>query len=319
MPAPLSGILARHYHRETNLSGNKKKLFWTAFALFALVIGVIQFVPPAPLAVPALLPPDQREAHRLLNFEGIPNVRDLGGYSAADGRQVKWGALYRAGSFAEATDSDLEGLAQLDLGTFIDFRSNLEREEEPDRLPAAPSFALVDIPILDEGNQALVKEVAARVESGDFDGFDPDALMLDANRQFADEFTPQFAQFMHSVLDAGGRPVLWHCTAGKDRTGFASAILLRILGVPQETVLQDYLASGEQALQARRAQMLLLRLFKGQEAVDKISVMLGVRQPWLEAAFNEIETRWGGFDNYVREGLGLDQEDITRLRSTLLQ
>ncbi len=301
------------------MSRNRKTLFWTAFGLFALLIGVTQFVPPAPLAVPALLPPAEREAHRLLNFEGIPNVRDLGGYPAADGRQVKWGVLYRAGSFAGATDTDLERLQQLDLGTFIDFRSTLEREEEPDRLPAAPSFALVDIPILDEGNEALVKDVATRVETGDFEGFDPDVLMMDANRQFADEFTPQFAQFMHTVVDAGGRPVLWHCTAGKDRTGFASAILLRILGVPPETVMQDYLASGEQALQARRSQMLMLRLFKGQEAADKVSVLLGVRQPWLEAAFNEIDTRWGGFDSYVREGLGLSEEDLSHLRRTLLQ
>jgi len=306
-------------HRENALSSNRKTLFWTAFGLFALVMGVIQFVPPAPLAVPALLPPGEREAHRLLNFEGIPNVRDLGGYAATDGRQVKWGVLYRAGSFAGATDSDLEKLAQLELGTFIDFRSALEREEEPDRLPEAPSFAVVDIPILDEGNEALVKEIATRIENGDFDGFDPDALMMDANRQFADEFTPQFAQFLRSVIDAGGRPVLWHCTAGKDRTGFASAILLRILEVPQETVLQDYLASGEQALQARRSQMLMLRLFKGQEAADKVSVLLGVRQPWLEAAFSEIDTRWGDFDSYVRAGLGLSEEDISHLRHTLLQ
>lgn len=297
---------------------NKKKIAWGGFALLTLVFGLIQFVPSPPLLVPAQLPADQRAAHRLLNFDGIANFRDLGGYATSDGRQVKWGALYRAGTLAHASVADLSNLAKLDLVALIDFRSEGEKKEEPNRLPDPVGFALVEIPTLDDGNKALVGEVMARVESGDFDDFDPDHFMLRANRQFASEFTPQFRQFMHTVLQADGAPVAWHCSAGKDRTGFAAAILLRVLGVPQEVVMQDYMASKQHALEPRRKQLLMLRVFKGQEAAQKLAVMMGVEESWLRAAFEEIDENWGDFDNYVSQGLQLDAAQVGQLRKNLL-
>ena len=80
----------------------------------------------------------------------------------------------------------------------------------------------------------------------------------------------------------------------------------------------DYLVSKQHALEARRGQLLLLRLFKDEEAADKLSVMMGVEPAWLAAAFDEVDKRWGGFDAYVRDGLQLDQQDIARLRQALL-
>jgi protein-tyrosine phosphatase len=298
---------------------SKKKVFWSAFAVLLAIFAIIQFVPSAPLLIPAQLPPEQRAAHRLLNFEGIANFRDLGGYANEQGQQVKWGVLYRSGTFAHSSKADLQGLQQLQLATLIDFRSGGEKEEEPNQLPQPASFTVVEIPTLDEGNKALVGEVMERVESGNFDGFDPDQFMLTANRQFATEFTPQFRQFIHTVLDAEGKPVAWHCSAGKDRTGFASAILLRVLGVPQETVMRDYMESKQHALEARKNQLLLLRVFKGEEAADKLAIMMGVEEAWLLAAFEEIDARWGSFDNYVSEGLQLTDRDIAKLRNQLLE
>lgn len=298
---------------------SKKKVFWSAFAVLLAIFAIIQFVPSAPLLIPAQLPPEQRAAHRLLNFEGIANFRDLGGYANEQGQQVKWGVLYRSGTFAHSSRADLQGLQQLQLATLIDFRSGGEKEEEPNQLPQPASFTVVEIPTLDEGNKALVGEVMERVESGNFDGFDPDHFMLTANRQFATEFTPQFRQFIHTVLDAEGKPVAWHCSAGKDRTGFASAILLRVLGVPQETVMRDYMESKQHALEARKNQLLLLRVFKGEEAADKLAIMMGVEEAWLLAAFEEIDARWGSFDNYVSEGLQLTDRDIAKLRNQLLE
>jgi len=285
----------------------------------ALAIAVIQFIPSPPLVVPAQLAAEERSAHRLLNFEGISNFRDLGGYPAADGRTVKWGKLYRSGHLATASNADLAGLAELQLARFIDFRSGAEKTEEPNRLPDPASFALVEIPVLDEGNRNLFNEISTRIEEGTLGDFDPDLTMVQANRQFADEFTPQFRQFVDTVLEADGAPVLWHCTAGKDRTGFAAAVLLRILGVPQDIIMQDYLASRAPALESRRKELLMLRLFEGEETADKIAVMLGVEPAWLEAAFEQIDTTWGSFDNYVAEGLQLSAADVQRLRANLLE
>jgi protein-tyrosine phosphatase len=297
----------------------KQTIFGAGIVAAALAVAIVQFIPAPALLVPAQLPADQRSAHRLLNFEGIANFRDLGGYRASDGRAVKWGRLYRSGNFAEASNADLAGLQTLELATFIDFRSGVEKAEEPNRLPEPPGFTVVDIPVLDEGNRNLFGEISERIETDNFDGFDPDQVMEQANRQFADEFTPQFRQFIHAVLDADGAPVLWHCTAGKDRTGFAAAILLRILGVPQDTVISDYMASRQPALEARHNQLLMLRVFKGEDVAEKISVLLGVERDWLEAGFEEIDETWGSFDNYVSDGLQLSAADIQRLRDTLLE
>lgn len=297
----------------------RKAIFWSASVLLGLVFAVIQFVPSAPVVVPAQLPAEQREAHRLLAFEGIHNFRDLGGYTTIDGRRVRWGALYRSGSLAEASNADLAALEQLDLAYLVDFRSGAEKQEEPNRLPEKPGFQVVEIPILDDGNKAVVGQLVARIESGDFESFDPDAFMIEANRQFASQFTPEFSRFIRQVLAADGEPVAWHCTAGKDRTGFASAILLRLLGVPFDSVLRDYMASREHALAARNGQLLLLRLFKGREVADKLAVMLGVDAAWLQAAFDEIDTHWGSFDNYVQHGLALSAEELERLQALLLE
>jgi len=297
---------------------SKKKLFWSVFTVALLGVGVIQFVPAPALVIPAALPVEQREAHRLLNFAGIANFRDLGGYSTAAGQQVKWGVLYRAATLAEPSEADLRGLEQLKLATLIDFRSAAEKEAEPNHLPDPTGFEVVEIPTLDDGNKAMVGEIMERIETGNFDGFDPNALMLEANRQFASTFTPQFRQFMQTVLAADGAPIVWHCSAGKDRTGFAAAILLRILGVPQDVVMQDYMASREHALDARRSQLWLLRVFKGEDAADKLAALMGVEEAWLTAAFEQIDSSWGSFDNYVREGLGLSAADIAQLRNALL-
>ena len=297
----------------------KKKLLWSAFTFMLVIVALIQFIPAAPLLIPVQLPENQRAAHRLLNFEGIANFRDLGGYATEQGQQVKWGALYRSGTFAHSSRADLQGLQQLQLSALIDFRSSMEKEEEPNHLPDPAGFTLVEIPTLDDGNKALVGEVMERVESGDFEDFDPNLAMIKANRQFATEFTPQFRQFMHTVLDAEGTPIVWHCSAGKDRTGFASAILLRILGIPQDVVMRDYMESKQHALEARKSQLLLLRTFKGEEAADKLAIMMGVEEAWLRAAFDEIDAHWGSFDAYVREGLQLSAADIAQLQRQLLE
>ncbi len=298
---------------------NKKKIFGALLASCALAIAVVQFIPSPPLVIPAELAAEARSNHRHLNFEGIANFRDLGGYPAADGREVKWGKLYRSANLATASNADLAGLQRLHLASFVDFRSGAEKAEEPNRLPEQTGFAVVEIPVLDEGNSNLFNEISTRIEEGTLDDFDPDLTMIQANRQFAEEFTPQFQQFIDTVLEADGAPVLWHCTAGKDRTGFAAAVLLRILGVPQDIIMQDYLASREPALESRRKQLLMLRLFEGEETADKIAVMLGVERAWLEAAFEQIDNTWGSFDNYVAQGLQLSSADVQRLRANLLE
>lgn len=298
---------------------NKKRILVVLALVPILALASYLLLPPGPVVVPAQLPMAQRAEHRMLEFSGIHNFRDLGGYRTSDGRQVKWGKLYRSGALHGASDHDLSVLTELGLTTLVDFRSSAEKAAEPDRLPQPHSFQVVEIPTLDGGDNSVAKEIMGRIESGSFSDFDPDSFMLEANRHFAQRYTPQYRLFMETVLESNGQPVLWHCSAGKDRAGFAAAVLLRILGVPPEVVMQDYLLSKEYALEARRTQLLILRLLKGRQAAAKLEVIMGVEPEWLNAGFAEIDANYGSFDNYVREALQLDEAAILQLREWLLE
>ncbi|AQA19733.1 hypothetical protein BST95_17265 [Halioglobus japonicus] len=298
---------------------NKTYLAWGSFAIIATLFAAIQFAPAPAVIVPAQLPVSEREQHRTLNFEGIHNFRDLGGYRTEDGRTVRWGKLYRSANFHTASRADRQVLSDLGISKIIDFRSSAEKKQEPNKFPELPPFAVVEIPTLDGGDNDVATEIMARIEDGNMADLDPNAFMIAANRQFAYTFTPQFNQFIDEVGDSGDGAVVWHCSAGKDRTGYAAAILLRILGVPMASISEDYMLSNDYALEGRQGMLRVLRLFKGDEAADKIAVLLGVQPNWLEAAFAEIDARWGSFDNYVSQGLGLSTEQVEALRNSLLE
>ena len=296
-----------------------KKTLWILAAAIVLSGGAILLTPSEPVVLPTEVPVEQREAHRHLPFEGVANVRDLGGYTTTDGRTVRWGVLYRSGELSGATGRDQRDLERMQLDRLIDFRSKLERDEAPDNLPQPTPFQVVSIPVLDDGNAAMVEQLAERINTGNFDGFDPDQFMVEANDQFVRNFTPQFAGFMVNVLQAAGKPVLWHCTAGKDRAGFASAILLRTLGVHEDVVMADYMLSKRYSLEARETDLMLLKIFKSEEAADVVRQLMGVEEHWLQTAFDAIDEDYGSFENYLMQGLGLGDEDIAQLRAQLLE
>lgn len=289
-----------------------------ALLLIGLMGGYLWALARRPLVLPKDRPLVQRIRHRRLPFAGARNFRDLGGYATADGATVRWGVLYRSDHLHHLTNRDLAALAALDLACVIDFRSDFEQTNEPDRLPPGTPVRVVHLPIFD-ANTRMGREIRERIASGKLAGLDPDAMLRDANVQFVRHFTPQFQAFVREVLVAQGKPVLFHCTVGKDRTGFAAAILLRILGVPQDVILQDYLESQAYLLAGRARDLRLLRLTRGTETVQIIEGLLSVKPEYLQLAFDTIEQEYGSFAAYVRNGLGLSDFEIAELRALLLE
>jgi protein-tyrosine phosphatase len=253
---------------------------------------------------------------RVLPFKGTSNFRDLGGYTNTEGRSIRWGKLYRSGHLANLRNGDLRRLEQLQIHTLIDFRSRMERERDPDRLPPRHHIRVLKLPVLDKGN-TMVQEVSRRLKTGRFAGFDADAEMAEAYRQFATTFVEQYRQFMRALLDANGAPVLWHCTAGKDRAGFAAALTLRLLGVSYPVVMHDYLLSGNY-LRPSRTLLFLIRLTRGNRAWRSIRALMEVREHWMRGAFQAIDEQWGSFESYVEQGLALSRANIAQLRQALL-
>jgi protein-tyrosine phosphatase len=275
-------------------------------------------VPPETRIIPSALPAAERESARRLPLDGAHNARDLGGYAGVDGRRVRWGKVYRSDALGDLSDDDVTYLARLGVHQVVDFRSELEREREPDRLPVSPSPRVVLRPIFGEALDPQI--LRDRILSGDAQADEMAEMLVEGNRAFVTEFAPVYSGFLHDLADPQNLPVLFHCTAGKDRAGFAAAALLMALGVPREKIMQDYLLTNGFSEATTRRMLNVLRVVSFfRTDPDDVRPLFEARQTYLQAAFDTIDARYGSDDAYLREGLGLDDATISRLRANLLE
>jgi protein-tyrosine phosphatase len=248
---------------------------------------------------------------RRVPLEGAPNFRDLGGYETSDGRRVRHGQLFRSGRLSALTDRDLATLEALGLATVVDLRSPEEVAAHPNRLP--PGAVGVEVPVTDVSMSPT--SIARRLEAGDVDGLGAE-MLLTGNRVFARELRDAFARVVEYAMDARHRPMVFHCTAGKDRTGFASAIVLLALGVPRDTVIEDYLFSND--CLADRHAVVLGRIDPAVRDLEPLRAMLEVRREYLEAGLDAIVDDHGSVDAYLEEALGVSPAARARFRDELL-
>lgn len=254
---------------------------------------------------------------RHLDFSGAKNFRDLGGYRTVDEKVVRWGLLYRSDALHKLTDVDLKHLSALDLNRVIDFRSEYEKGQEPDRLPGDVNIQRVEIPILDASTRAVQESRGEFVKK--LKDIDPAKYMIETYVGFATQFTPAFQRFFRELASGDGRPILFHCTAGKDRTGYAAAILLRILGVPHKTVMEDYLLTNNYFFAGYKWNLVLARLMKGRQFAEAIKGFMMADHRYLLAAFAAIDREHGSFENYLRNGLGLSAAEIEYFKASYLE
>jgi protein-tyrosine phosphatase len=253
---------------------------------------------------------------RRLPFSGAKNFRDLGGYQTRDGRTIRWRILYRSDSLHKLTETDLKKLTALSLDRIIDFRAEHELMQEPDRLPTG--IRVIGIPILDSSTE-IWRDSREQFVKDNLRNVDPTKYMIQTNMELATRFTPQMQIFMNELLSANGHPLLFHCAAGKDRTGFAGAILLRMLGVSQNVVMDDYLLSNQYYLAAYKWDLALLQSVKGKRFAAVVKGFMEVRSAYLATAFEAINYQYGSFEKYIRDGLGLAQKDIEHLKMLHLE
>ncbi|WP_030794462.1 tyrosine-protein phosphatase [Streptomyces sp. NRRL S-920] len=261
-------------------------------------------------------------AARHIPLQGAVNVRDVGGYRTYDGERVRFGQVFRADSLSKLTDADLAVLARLDLKQAVDFRVPAEVQYDgPDRLPAG--VAPIARPITDNG---LFTRMLTAIGSRDpvkqeemLGGGRAAAFMRDVYRTFVTDSAnrAQFAATLREIA-FGRSPLLYHCTAGKDRTGWATYLLLRLVGVPDRTAVDDYLASNtyRSAHDARLREA--LRQSGTMRNPELIIPLQEVRTDYLGAALDEATERYGGLRGYLTEGLGLDAATLLKLRHRMV-
>ncbi|WP_162854670.1 tyrosine-protein phosphatase [Sphingobium estronivorans] len=257
----------------------------------------------APAALPQ--PPAQYSYDRALPLDGGQNFRDLGGYPTEDHRHVRWGLLFRSGSLHALTPADFSYLKMLGLRTEVDFRSTQERAAEPTDWPTGQAPQI----LADDYDFAILGRHMTNLQ--DMTPDEVQAKMVEMYPVILDQFNGQYRRLFDQLL-AGKVPLAFHCSAGRDRTGIAAALVLTALGVPRETVIQDYLLTNRYF---QMAQVGPAAQTWGKLPPAMTKVMVSSARPSIEAVFKLIDGYPGGAKAYLRDRLGLDQLKIARLRA----
>ena len=251
------------------------------------------------------MPPNQRR----LPLEGASNFRDLGGYQASDGRQVRWGKVYRSGALDRLTDGDLAALSALGLRTICDLRHPEEQTAFPTRRAVQAPPTIHSLPI----RPTVRCNFRERIEAGDPAAGDLAlAYMTEAYSCYVRDHTDAYSALMHAVADPANHPLVFHCAAGKDRTGFAAALILMTLGVPEETVLEDYLATNSYWTESGLRVQLDLPVAAREQ-------MKAANAVFLQASIDTLHELHDSLDAYLTRGLQMDAATIARLRDLLLE
>ncbi len=251
---------------------------------------------------------------RRLGMEGTPNFRDFGGYLTADGQRVKWGYLYRSGQLSNLSDRDLELLASLELDLVCDFRRVEEQQGDPSRLPAGRRPRVASLPIVPGSNSRMLEE--AEQHLGDARAmFD---FMVEINRDFAEGQTETYARMFREILAEEDTRFLVHCAAGKDRTGFAAALVLLALGVPAQVVMRDYLLTSRYFRPEAEIERLRRKYDMDNLDAAVILPMLEVHRDYLERALAVIADNYGSVEEYLEQALGVGPAELQELRGRYL-
>ena len=295
---------------------------YLVIVLTLAVVSVFWFNNKEPLSferpIPLKFSENLREDYRKLPFTGAHNFRDLGGYKTEDGRTVKWGKIYRSDNLHSLTDEDLKYMKRLNIKSVVDFRSVEERENEPDRLN--PDMTQVLLPIKFQPKELDDDSVKNLMKDLTFGDLDSSNLLRDFNIVIVEEFTDEYKNFFRHIIENNAEPLVFHCTAGKDRAGFASAMILTILGVPREKVIEDYLLTNTYVKDHVDDKMLEIELKTFFRAdTDNLRKINLVEERYIQAAFDTIDSKWGGMDRYISEALNLNEEDILKLKDFYLE
>lgn len=241
---------------------------------------------------------------RHINLAGASNFRDLGGYPARDGRTVRWRQIFRSNHLGHLTEADIEVLRPLRLKSAFDFRG---AEERAAAVCGLAEITVHSLPI----EPTVVAALRARLAAGGaLSSADALEVMRDSYRNYVRHSTSSFrALFSHLLEDRA--PLVIHCTAGKDRTGFACALILHALGVPDDRIADDYLLTNRFYRRDPSA---------SSELPDDVTkVLASVEASFLAAAFEAVSADYGDLESYLKDGLGLGARERARLETRYLE
>ena len=267
------------------------------------VVDPLTLILPLPDDLPPREPP----------LQGAINFRDVGGYATADGRRVRTGRVFRSGGLHQLSADDERRLTELGIQWVCDLRSNAEVVEEPDYLPEGIQYTHLP---LDAADNRLERLIALFINRRKFANMLPEMYI----NTILERNAPLYGNLLRRLADPAHLPAIIHCTAGKDRTGIAAALLLGLLGVPQEVIVADYSQSNIYHAHFMRIGTKAVR------SLERFGIRAEHLQPLLisnprtmRLALAHLEQRYGGIEGYLTRAAGLDADVLAALRANLLE
>jgi protein-tyrosine phosphatase len=249
-------------------------------------------------------------AERILQMENVRNFRDVGGYFTQEGQQVAWGKIFRSGHLSNPSEKDLEHLHKLGISLAVDLRDETEIANQPDHLAGGikhihihiANRELVDRSTVLFGRQNLARQFQESYKT----------MLIDQGAE-------AYGRVLKTLSDPQNLPAVLHCTAGKDRTGVAVALLLHLLGVPESAIIADYTLSNLFApIHIQEVRMFLRRLRWLGFKVEQYYPLIAANAQNMQRSLRYIHEKYGSVENYLLSASGLTEEDIHKLREMLL-
>lgn len=256
---------------------------------------------------------------RVIHLEGAYNFRDMGGLQTHKGKCMRNDLLYRSAELSKVSPSDLEKIQSIALKTIIDLRTPNERKHKIDRLPPNSNSRVVSIPIYPTPDDPGRLRKLYWFLSGKFKNVDFEAFTKEFYYRIAFNHTSQIKEIMGLISTANNLPALLHCSGGKDRTGFLSAIIQLLIGVPHEKVMEDYLLTNELIVpQIERIyhQYNWVPLFK--LPLERMRPVFEARTEYLDETLNHIFKKHTTISCYLQEACGISQKTLTDVQQLLL-
>jgi protein-tyrosine phosphatase len=264
------------------------------------------------------LVPDQGSgvivSERRVPLEGSVNFRDLGGYRTLDGRRLRWGQVFRSDNLGRLTDRDIKILRRMGIRQVCDFRTPAEVKKMPDRFPETNEGAYVHLPIkYGEYDPANTFE---RIKNGDVDWL-TEEFMIKGYLRNVDRFTALWSTFFRIMVVSRNRPLVFHCTGGKDRAGVCAALILLTLGVAEETVIEDHGLSNIYIADVLKRIYAQIKSYGVDPA--KVAPYFTAPRSAIIALVEHIRKTYGSAEDYLINQAGIEVKVINQLREDLLE
>lgn len=246
----------------------------------------------------------KNETEKVIQIKKVTNFRTVGNIKNADGRTLKEGKLYRSAHLHKLKKRSFNDFEKLGIKEIIDLRNSKEIAEKPDELPSESVYKNFSA-FEDEGDQ--LAQAKKLVLKGKVNASDADKRMIDFYREYVTENPEMIKRIITEILESKD-PILYHCTAGKDRTGITTALILTILKFDKETIYKEYLLSNnyrKDLVQKRLRLANTLHFLYPKMDLQVLEKLSWVEKSYLDAAFEEIHKKYGSTDAYIQQVLGI--------------